>query len=108
MHRVERKRDGISLSPAAYALIGRAEGLAAGLGADAVTAEHVLLALIWRPERDWPLALAGTTREAVDERLQARGVRLPIELPPSQERPAGAEQRVYFPEAQFRDVSAPA
>jgi hypothetical protein len=97
---------GVSLNPAAQELVGRAEGLAAGLGAESVTAEHLLLALLWRPERDWPLTLAGTTREIVYERLRAGGVRLAVELPPSRERPAGPEQLVHFPEVQLRDVLA--
>lgn len=101
-----RTRDGISLNPAGHELIGRAEGLAAGLGDESVTAEHMLLALVWDDQRGWPLAAAGTTREAVYERLRARGVRLAVELPPSREPPAGPEQRVYFPQSQLRDVLA--
>jgi hypothetical protein len=95
---------GVSLNPAAQELVGRAEGLAAGLGAESVTAEHVLLALVWDAQRGWPLVAAGTTREAVYVRLRAGGVRLAVELPTSREWPPGPEQRVYFPEEQLRDV----
>jgi hypothetical protein len=35
------------MNPAAHELIGRAEGLAAGLGASAVCREHVVLAYLW-------------------------------------------------------------
>lgn len=97
---------GVSLNPVAHELIGRAEGLAAGLGDESVRAEHVLFALLLHPEREWPFTLAGTTREAVYERLQARGVRLPVELPPSREGRPGPEQLVYFPEEELRDVLA--
>ncbi len=104
--RIRSEHDGVSMNPAAHELVGLAEGLAVGLGAAAPAAEHMLLALLWRPERDWPLTLAGTTREIVYERLRAGGVRLAVELPPSRERPAGPEQLVHFPGVQLRDVLA--
>ena len=91
---------GVTLNPVAHELIGRAEGLAAGLGAEEVEPEHLLLALVWAAQRDWPLAAAGTTREAVYEQLRAHGVGLAVPLPPSRPRPEGAEQCVYFPQVQ--------
>lgn len=97
---------GVTLNPVAHELIGRAEGLAAGLGAEEVEPEHLLLALVWAAQRDWPLAAAGTTREAVYEQLRAHGVGLAVPLPPSRPRPEGAEQCVYFPQVQLRDVLA--
>jgi ATP-dependent Clp protease ATP-binding subunit ClpA len=56
---------GICTNPAAHELMGRAEGLAAGLGAGQVSAEHVLLALLWSPGTDWMFEGCGTTRQAV-------------------------------------------
>ena len=97
---------GVTLNPIAHELIGRAEGLATGLGAEEVAPEHLLLALLWDARRNWPLAAAGTTREAVYERLRAHGVGLAVALPPSRPRPEGAEQCVYFPQVQLRDVLA--
>ena len=103
--RNEREQHGPTTNPVAHELVGRAEGIAAGVGADAVTAEHVLLGLLWS-DREWSLTLAGTTREAVYERLRASGVSLPGKLPPSRTRPSGPEQLVYFPQEQLRDVLA--
>jgi hypothetical protein len=71
------------LNPAAVQLGAMAEGIAAGLGARTVTAEHVLLAAIWDPsfysERREP---SGPTREQLRDALARRGFALPhAELP---------------------------
>jgi Clp amino terminal domain, pathogenicity island component len=103
-HRVEGRREGISMNPVAHELVGRAEGLAAGLGDESVTVAHVLLALVWGDRHGWPLAAAGTTREAVYEGLQSHDARLTAELPPTRPLPAGPRQVVHFPQTQLLDV----
>jgi hypothetical protein len=98
---------GIYLNPAAHELMGRAEGLAAALGAGEVNAEHVLLALLWNSGSDWMFEGCGTTRQAVYERLSARGVPVPVvDLPPSPEPPSGPHQQVFFPRERLNDVLA--
>jgi ATP-dependent Clp protease ATP-binding subunit ClpA len=42
----------VETSAATSALMGFARGVAAGVGADAVTSEHVLLALVWEARLD--------------------------------------------------------
>ncbi len=104
-HRAELEHRGITMNAAAHTLVGRAEGIAAGLGAEAVAAEHVLLAIVW-DDRDWSLSAAGTTREAVCERLQDQGVSLPGKQPAARPRSSGPEQLVYFPQVQLFEVLA--
>ena len=89
--------DAPELNPAAYDLIGRAEGLAIGLGAPAVTLEHVLIAYVWNPgwiERDF-----GVEREAVLEHLSASGVQVPAAPLPPRLPPHG--RRVFVPYDHF-------
>jgi ATP-dependent Clp protease ATP-binding subunit ClpA len=57
---------------------GLAQGLAAGLGADDVRAEHVLLAFLWEPLLLYHLVPDyDATRKAVLARLVEEGVRVP-------------------------------
>jgi hypothetical protein len=44
--------DSTSTNPAAHALIGRAEGIAAALGAPVVSRDHVLIAYLWDTSSD--------------------------------------------------------
>ena len=66
------------LNPASYEFIGRAAGLAAGLGAGGVDEEHLLLAFLWEPYVPSVLSTLGTTRDAVLEQLRALGVSVPV------------------------------
>lgn len=103
----EDLESGISANPASHELMGRAEGLAAGLGANRLRAEHVLLALLWSPGSDWMFEGCGTTRQAVYERLKGKGARVPAgELPPSPDPPSGPHQQAFFPLERLNDVLA--
>jgi hypothetical protein len=75
---------GPQLNPAAYGMLGMAEGIAAGNGATEVTADHVLLAFLWEPSRsEGVLERFGSSRELVLRSLAELGVDLPQdELPP--------------------------
>lgn len=91
---------GLTLSPACYAMYGRAEGLAASLGDGTIAPEHVLLALIWDPMSSsshllWRL---GVSRQRIIERLRDLGVQVPeAPLPPQREIQWG--ERVWFDRA---------
>jgi Clp amino terminal domain, pathogenicity island component len=65
-------------------LSGCAVGLAAGLGAEEVRPEHVLLAVAWRPERlaAWLLRSLGVEVERLPAALVAKGVAVPTVAPP--------------------------
>jgi hypothetical protein len=81
-------------NPAAHELMGRAEGIAVGFGAPAVTPEHVLIAFVW----DDSGALEGwfdVPREAVLEHLGQLGVQVPGgPLPPP---PPPSGPRIFIP-----------
>jgi hypothetical protein len=97
--------EGIHTTPAAHELLGRAEGIAAGLGSDAVTTEHVLLAFLWPPELEFTFERLGTSRQAVLDRLAERGVAVPeAPLPPPPAVPQGKHQLVYLPQEQLEAV----
>jgi hypothetical protein len=88
---------GLHFAPAYYTLHGRAEGFAAALGAGGITAEHVLLAVVWDPithssQLLWRL---GVSRERIVDRLRDLGVPVPAApLPPQREIEYG--ERVWF------------
>lgn len=75
---------GPQLNPAAYGFMGLAEGIAAGLGAAEVGADHVLLAFLWEPTfSSRVFERHGSSRELVRARLAELGVDLPqADLPP--------------------------
>lgn len=78
----EKIEGGPQRNPAAYLLKGRAEGIAAGLGAPEVAPEHVLLAFLWDPRSSGELERLGASRENVRARLAELGGELPqAELP---------------------------
>ena len=88
----------VYLTPASHQVVGRAEGVAAGLAATTVSAEHLLLALLW--DRDRHLAFLfeeiGTGREALLEEMRHQGIETPDgELPsvrvPPDEPPDGGQ-----------------
>jgi hypothetical protein len=68
---------GPQFNPAGMRVQSVAEGIAAGLGAAAVRAEHVLLAYLWEPNHSaWQLEQVGTSRTQVRKRLTDVGVDL--------------------------------
>jgi hypothetical protein len=85
----------VTLNPAAHEFLGRAEGIAVGLGAPAVTLEHVLLAYLWDTSHSYgSLESFGLTPQAVLEELERRGVAVPTaSLPP----PPRPRTRVFVP-----------
>jgi hypothetical protein len=91
---------GPQLNPAAYRLEGLAEGIAAGLGATEVRAEHILLAFLWEPYfSHWVFDKLGSSRELVRARLAELGVDLPqSELPPPDPRRWGPTVQVSLDE----------
>jgi hypothetical protein len=83
-------------NPAFYAVMGRAEGLAAGLGASGVSFEHALIACIWDPSTSvYQEELFGVTREEILAQLGRLGVQLPQAPLPPRPRPSG--KRVFVP-----------
>jgi hypothetical protein len=97
------EHDSTSMNPAAHELIGRAEGIAAGLGAPMVSREHVLIAYLWDASSDELEMLCGVTREAVMELLRDLGVATPPgALPPSPVR--RPETKVFVPYADLMRV----
>ncbi len=72
------------LNPAAYCMMGRAEGMAAGLGQEHVGPEHVVLALLWDTYTVTEAVLThlAVDAEAIVERLASAGIRVPaVPLP---------------------------
>ena len=96
--RPRRKWSGIHSNPAYHQVIGFAKGLAAGLGSDQVTGEHVLLAVLWEPDVSGSHLLE---RHARREEIVARLVELGVEEPrqPLPRRPDRVRygERVYVP-----------
>jgi hypothetical protein len=79
-----RSTDGLRFAPAYYTLHGLAQGFAAALGDGVISAEHVLLAILWiGNSRSLPLLRhLDVTREAIVAALAERGVPVPrAELP---------------------------
>jgi ATP-dependent Clp protease ATP-binding subunit ClpA len=68
-------------TPDAFHIAGIAIGLATGLGAERVEAEHLLLAILWEPNlpANYLLARLAPTRAEILSRLVAEGVRIPRE-----------------------------
>lgn len=98
-------RNGLTYAPAYYGMHGRAEAFAAVLGDGTITAEHVLLALIWDAGSHssqilWRL---GASRERLVDGLRVRGVPVPAaSMPPAHEVEIG--ERVWFDRDQVRAV----
>jgi hypothetical protein len=68
-----------SLTPSSYALLGRADGLAAGMGAVQITTEHLLLAYLWDQDtaHDVDPTGGGEVRSALVARLKLLDVPMP-------------------------------
>lgn len=82
--------DWVRLNPAAHQAAGRAEGLAAALGATTASAEHLLLALLWSRDR-WLVRLfqeIGMGRDEVLREMRRQRVKTPDgQLPATREPP---------------------
>jgi ATP-dependent Clp protease ATP-binding subunit ClpA len=79
----ERADAGISPTPAAYGLMGRADGFAASDGARHPRPEHWLLAMMWTTSSAVStLHHLGASQTAVIEGLRERGVHVPEIDPP--------------------------
>jgi hypothetical protein len=101
------KGNGRSLNPAATRMLGRAEGLAAGLGALRPEPDHLLLAILWDPDFDASARLRelGVTRHEVLRRLREAGASLPAVDPPAQRETQWGE-RVLVPIGQLPALTA--
>jgi hypothetical protein len=97
------------ITPATYQMMGRAEGIAAGVGSPEVRAEHVLLAILWESfqiEVASILANLGVTREDLRNRLFELGAApQSFALPRLREEPRWGEE-VFIPVEQLSAVSA--
>jgi len=97
--------DGLTYSPAYYGMRGRAEAFAAALGDGAITAEHVLLALLWDGDSHssqllWRL---GASRERIVDELRAGGVSVP-DAPLPRQREVEFGEDVWFDRDQVQTV----
>lgn len=83
----------LSPSISLYACMGRAQGLAAGLGAASVAPEHVLLAILWDPDQLEAMVFnrLGVSRQKILDRLVDLGVRAPSVELPAEQGPANKE-----------------
>ncbi len=96
---------GLGFAPAFYTLQGLAQGFAATLGDGVISAEHVLLAILWTGNSHSLEALRrlDVTREAIAHELSELGIPVPqAELPRLVEVEWG--ERVWFERDQIGDV----
>lgn len=96
---------GMTYSPAYYLMRGRADAFAAALGDGTITAEHVLLALLWdgsgaASQLLWGL---GASREHMVEGLRSLGVPVPAAPLPAQ-REMDLGEPVWFDRDQVQAV----
>ena len=77
----------ITLDLPGHNVTARAEGLAAGLGASRVSAEHLLLAVLWssEPRTAFLFEQMGAQRDEVWGELRRQGIAVPAAGPPSVE-----------------------
>ena len=95
---------GVKPNPRWYTIEGRAEGMAAALGAAEAGTVHFLLALLW-DQRRWSLTEEpGLTREAIVSALAELGATLPAGPMPELERKLDFTQYVEFPRARTSAV----
>lgn len=95
---------GVKPNPRWYTIEGRAEGMAAALGATEAGTVHFVLALLW-DQRRWSLTEApGVSREAIVSALAQLGVTLPAGPMPELERERDFTLYVEFPRAMTSEV----
>jgi Clp amino terminal domain, pathogenicity island component len=95
---------GVKPNPRWYTIEGRAEGMAAALGAAEPGTVHFLLALLW-DQRRWNLTEApGISRKAIVTALTERGATLPAAPLPELERKLNFTQHVEFPRNKSSEV----
>jgi hypothetical protein len=98
------ERAGVKPNPRWYTIEGRAEGMAAALGASEVGSVHFLLALLW-DQRRWNLTEEpGVSREAIVTALAELGATLPAAPLPDLERKRNFTQYVEFPRHKTSEV----
>jgi ClpA/ClpB-like protein len=98
------EKSGVTPNPRWYTIEGRAEGMAAALGAAEAGSVHFLLALLW-DQRRWDLTEApGVTREAIVAALAELGATLPTGHLPELERKLNFTQYVEFPRIKTSEV----
>jgi ATP-dependent Clp protease ATP-binding subunit ClpA len=93
----ETKKSGVTPNPRWQSIHGRAEGIAAGLGAEETGSVHFLLAVLWDNRRWWLTETPGVSREAVVAALAELGTSLPLAPLPELERKTNMTQYVEFP-----------
>ena len=95
---------GVRPNPRWYTIDGRAEGMAAALGAEGAGSVPFLLALLW-DQRRWHLTEEpGVSREAIVGALAELGVPLPAAPLPDLERKLNFTQYVEFPRGKASEV----
>lgn len=98
------ERSGVSPNPRWHEIHGRAEGLAAGLGAEETATVHFLLAVLW-DKRRWNLTeTPGVSREAIVAALADLGTTLPQGPLPALDRKLNMTQYVEFPRSATSQV----
>ena len=91
------EKSGVTPNPRWQSIHARAEGIAAGLGAQDTGSVHFLLAALWDSRR-WGLTeAAGVTREAIVAALAELGATLPLAPLPDLERKLNMTQYIEFP-----------
>ena len=103
----EQQRRGTLSSVSFHDLSGCAVGLAAGLGAEQVRPEHVLLAVAWRPDRlaAQLLRSLGVEVQRLPAALAAKGVTVPAVAPPSPPPEVAWGPQVDVPIEQLSEVT---
>jgi hypothetical protein len=82
-------------NPAWYELVGRADGIALGLGAGEVSLEHLLLAFLWEAARTHvEQQFADVSMQSIVDALAESGVQVPPGALPAAPR---ASKRVFVP-----------
>lgn len=87
----------IEVNPATYQLLGRAEGIAVGMGASEVNSEHALIAYLWDRDASSDIDLLGEgVRAGIIEELRALGTAIP-EVPFPVQTLSRSGPRVFIP-----------
>ena len=106
-YRPGRRRAGTSSSPMYQLILGWAQGIAIGMGASSVTAEHVLLATVYGGYGGVSMLVGlGVDPDEVVARLRERGIQTPSLQPPVAPTPGGPSGPwVYFPKDMWSAVT---